>query len=400
IKEVAALTLVEYNEAIEEEVKFLFQRAKFDWLSEGDKNTAYFHKVVKSRRNRNRVMSITDALGKCVEGSKIADEFVGHFENFLGLNTHVHHLDSLGNIFTTTLTSNEANAMVAEIFDHEIKMAMFGIDDCKAPGPDGRNIQDNILLTQELLKGYNKKGGAKRCALKIDITKAYDTGSEIRGSYLSLPFHFSNEGVYIDIGSENSFKAIKESLNDFSKVSGLEPNMNKSTIFFMPLITKRLSREECKQLLDKVKNKVGDWKNKFLYYARRVQLIASVLGSIQIYWASVFQLPKTTLKDIERILKGFLWCQGDLARGKAKIAWKTLCKPKCQGGLGFKDLGRWNEIWQEKWNSIFPEICNIQVPTLSNNHDKTVWRCNDGSLKYFLVKQTWEDYKEIHPEVS
>ncbi|GKD80902.1 hypothetical protein Tco_1347741, partial [Tanacetum coccineum] len=38
-----------------------------------------------------------------------------------------------------------------------------------------RSIQDNILLTQELLKGYNRKGGPKRCSLKIDIAKAYDT---------------------------------------------------------------------------------------------------------------------------------------------------------------------------------------------------------------------------------
>ncbi|GJV13261.1 RNA-directed DNA polymerase, eukaryota, reverse transcriptase zinc-binding domain protein, partial [Tanacetum coccineum] len=39
----------------------------------------------------------------------------------------------------------------------------------------GRHIQDNILITQELLKGYNKKNGTKICAMKIDIQKAYDT---------------------------------------------------------------------------------------------------------------------------------------------------------------------------------------------------------------------------------
>ncbi|GJX36121.1 RNA-directed DNA polymerase, eukaryota, reverse transcriptase zinc-binding domain protein [Tanacetum coccineum] len=39
----------------------------------------------------------------------------------------------------------------------------------------GRQIQDNILLTQELLKGYNRKGGPSRVACKIDIQKAYDT---------------------------------------------------------------------------------------------------------------------------------------------------------------------------------------------------------------------------------
>nr|GEX76553.1 reverse transcriptase domain, reverse transcriptase zinc-binding domain protein [Tanacetum cinerariifolium] len=42
---------------------------------------------------------------------------------------------------------------------------------------NGRHIQDNILIAQELLRGYNKKNGPKRCAMKIDIQKAYDTVS-------------------------------------------------------------------------------------------------------------------------------------------------------------------------------------------------------------------------------
>lgn len=40
-----------------------------------------------------------------------------------------------------------------------------------------RQISDNILLTQELMKGYGRKHGLSRCALKIDLQKAYDTVS-------------------------------------------------------------------------------------------------------------------------------------------------------------------------------------------------------------------------------
>ena len=39
----------------------------------------------------------------------------------------------------------------------------------------GRQITDNILITQELFRGYSWKNGARRVALKIDIQKAYDT---------------------------------------------------------------------------------------------------------------------------------------------------------------------------------------------------------------------------------
>ncbi|GJZ62693.1 Myc-type, basic helix-loop-helix domain-containing protein [Tanacetum coccineum] len=45
---------------------------------------------------------------------------------------------------------------------------------------------------------------------------------------------------------------------------------------------------------------------------------------MQVYWASVFILSKFVIKDIDKLLKGFLWCQEELSRGKAKIAWKQL----------------------------------------------------------------------------
>ncbi|GJW76253.1 RNA-directed DNA polymerase, eukaryota, reverse transcriptase zinc-binding domain protein [Tanacetum coccineum] len=443
----------------------------------------------------------------------------------------------------------------------------------------GRNIQDNILLTQELLKGYNRKGGSKRCALKIDIAKAYDTVSweflrsilikfgfhwkmvewiltciscsafsicvngEVHGYFssgrglrqgdpispylftlvmevftlimahkTSLSSHFryhvgckemklthlcfADDLIFLCHGDKESVRVIKDALKDFSEVSGLQPNLSKSTVFFgnvncgeqrsilkvlpfkigslpvkylgVPLITKRLGKEDCKHLVDMVKNKVNDWKNKFLSYAGRMQLIASVLGSMQIYWASVFLLPKSTVKDIERVLKGFLWCQRDLARGKAKIAWTTLCKPKFQGGLGFKDLGMWNEvlltkhiwniaahkeslwvkwvhiiklkgrslwevsydvsdivtrrdmydarydnqatladmiennkwIWHQEWRTSFPELTILPIPILTDSPDKIMLRCNDGSMKIFSTKQTWNDYRPSYPDVS
>ncbi|KAL0449242.1 UNVERIFIED_CONTAM: LINE-1 retrotransposable element O protein [Sesamum latifolium] len=39
----------------------------------------------------------------------------------------------------------------------------------------GRKIGDNILLAQELFAGYNQRNLPKRCALKVDLRKTYDT---------------------------------------------------------------------------------------------------------------------------------------------------------------------------------------------------------------------------------
>jgi len=38
-----------------------------------------------------------------------------------------------------------------------------------------RRINDNILLSQELMKGYHKSTGLARCAMKVDLMKAYDS---------------------------------------------------------------------------------------------------------------------------------------------------------------------------------------------------------------------------------
>ncbi|GJU91627.1 hypothetical protein Tco_1304050 [Tanacetum coccineum] len=112
----------------------------------------------------------------------------------------------------------------------------------------------------------------------------------------------------------------------------------------VPLLAKCLSVNDCRQLIDKVKERIGDWKNKFLSYAGRLQLISSVLASMQNYWASVYLIPKIVVKEIDKVMKNFLQSHGGSNGRKAKIAWKVVCRPKDQGGLGIKPLREWNEV--------------------------------------------------------
>ncbi|GKC42509.1 zinc knuckle CX2CX4HX4C containing protein [Tanacetum coccineum] len=36
------------------------------------------------------------------------------------------------------------------------------------------------------------------------------------------------------------------------------------------------------------------------------------------------------------LMRGFLWCQGEMKKGKAKVAWNSICMPKHGGGLGIR----------------------------------------------------------------
>ena len=49
------------------------------------------------------------------------------------------------------------------------------INPAQAEFVHGRSIADNILLTQELMKNYQLDSGPPRCALKIDLKKAYNS---------------------------------------------------------------------------------------------------------------------------------------------------------------------------------------------------------------------------------
>jgi hypothetical protein len=73
-------------------------------------------------------------------------------------------------------------------------------------------------------------------------------------------------------------------------------------------------------------------------YAGQVQLINLILFFIQVYWASLFLLPGQVIKNMEQIMKSFLWSGSDMRNIGAKMAWDQVCLPKKEGGLGIKRI--------------------------------------------------------------
>lgn len=67
----------------------------------------------------------------------------------------------------------------------------------------------------------------------------------------------------------------------------------------VPLISSRLLIADCKVLVEKVKHRINDWRNKSLSIAGWLQLVISVLSSLHVFWASVFILPTSITKEIE-----------------------------------------------------------------------------------------------------
>ncbi|GKB71151.1 RNA-directed DNA polymerase, eukaryota, reverse transcriptase zinc-binding domain protein [Tanacetum coccineum] len=118
--------LKDYKEAVLDEEKLLRQKIKITWLKEGDKNSAYFYKVLKGRINRNRIMSICAKNGRRFENCEVANQFVKHFKGFLGISPAVTRLnEDDDHLFVSKISEEEAKNMIREINDEEIKKSLF-----------------------------------------------------------------------------------------------------------------------------------------------------------------------------------------------------------------------------------------------------------------------------------
>nr|GEZ13303.1 ATPase, F1/V1/A1 complex, alpha/beta subunit, zinc knuckle CX2CX4HX4C [Tanacetum cinerariifolium] len=100
----------EYIIVAKDELKLLHQKAKLQWLKECDKNSTYFHNILKARKNKNRIESIC-----CEDGSRV----------------------EVGDIVKLELSLAEALDMIKDVSDNEIKETLFDIDSSKDAGPDG-----------------------------------------------------------------------------------------------------------------------------------------------------------------------------------------------------------------------------------------------------------------------
>ncbi|GJX52930.1 hypothetical protein Tco_0281299 [Tanacetum coccineum] len=260
------------------------------------------------------------------------------------------------------------------------------------------------LNINESLHGFSKgnEGFVRYCS-KLDIINLY----------------FADDLFLFAHGNADSARVIMECLDEFKYASGLVPSPPKSTAYFcnvlnhtklaildiipfeegrlpvkylgVPLISSRLVYRDCKELIEKVQNRIQDWKNKSLSAAGRLQLICSVISSMHVYWASVFIFSSRILLDIEQLMRGFLWCQGDMRRGKAKeslwVKWIDVYKLR---GRSFWDIHfRGNMTWG--WRKM------LQLRPIIWQH---VWyKIGDGSTVYTWFDR-WDSLCPIYKIVS
>uniref|UniRef100_A0A803PTQ2 Reverse transcriptase domain-containing protein n=1 Tax=Cannabis sativa TaxID=3483 RepID=A0A803PTQ2_CANSA len=323
----------------------------------------------------------------------------------------------------------------------------------------GRSIAHNVMILQDLLKNYKRKNTSPRCALKIDISKAYDTvdwdfledllnafklprkfvdmvmicvrntsytllmNGRMQGSFngakglrqgdpispllfvlimeyltrllqaatqnTKFRYHpmcknlklvslcFADDLIILSKGTRHSLHVVKTVLDEFSNTTGLAINSQKSHIYFggvkdrekdditadltiiegtfplkylgVPLRPTKWKIEDCGIVISKIKQSLHTWASRHLSHAGRAQLIHSVLLGLRNYWMSIFVLPQSVTKEVERLCRGFLWGTKDERLKIHMTSWEKVCLPKAYGGLGFKEGAKWNYAMLSKY---------------------------------------------------
>ena len=113
--------------------------------------------------------------------------------------------------------------------------------------------------------------------------------------------------------------------------------------------------------MEKIVARIKSWTSKHLSYGGRLQLIKSVLFSLQIYWMGLFILPKKVTDQVDKLLRSFLWRGMDQKINGANVAWASITCLKSEGGLGIKKTELWNRACMAKpiWN-----LCQINSTSL------------------------------------
>ncbi|GKC52346.1 hypothetical protein Tco_1075091 [Tanacetum coccineum] len=157
-------------------------------------------------------------------------------------------------------------------------------------------------------------------------------------------------------GDIESSRVIIDDLEEFKLTSGLVPSIPKSMAYFCNVLPHTKNA-----ILNIMLFSEGELPVKYLgvplISSRQLQLCKSVISSMHVYWASILIIPQGIINDIHQLIRGFLWCNGEFIRGKAKA----------------------------------PDLAQIPPPALDITHpDIRKWRDRNGNMSSFSVAKAWE----------
>ncbi|KAJ6837486.1 uncharacterized protein M6B38_121075 [Iris pallida] len=127
----------EINDLFSIEEAYWSQRAKCQWIRDGDRNTKYFHAKATMRKRRNEIRSLNLPDGSwTTDPHSISEALIKHFSS-------IYNMDEASPIEQDLIASpnpipEQENAQLGTpSSEDEVKQTIMSMGSFKAPGPDG-----------------------------------------------------------------------------------------------------------------------------------------------------------------------------------------------------------------------------------------------------------------------
>ncbi|KAL4297544.1 hypothetical protein GQ457_12G009380 [Hibiscus cannabinus] len=128
---------LELEQLLDQEELLWKQKSRSDWISFGDRNTAYFHKRATLNKRINRITKLQLASGEwCDDDAILHDEAVLFFRNLFANDGKVRGTFPLSGHFPD-LSAEEMEGLDRVPSMEEIKDSLFAMSPLKSPGADG-----------------------------------------------------------------------------------------------------------------------------------------------------------------------------------------------------------------------------------------------------------------------
>lgn len=162
-------------------------------------------------------------------------------------------------------------------------------------------------------------------------------------------------GLKINLSKSNLYGigATNHEVNSMSNLMGCQPGKTPFICLGLPVGDCMSKIKAWDTLINWFQSKLSRWKVTTLSIGGRSMLLKTVLGSLGIYFLSIFVMTVGVAKQLESIRSHFFWGSNSDQKKMAWVSWDLVMASYSRGGLNIGSLVSFNLSLMLKWRWRF-----------------------------------------------